>query len=135
MRGTYILIMRLRKDSFIDVGGIGTIMFKKGYYCYVGSAFGKTINLENRTARHMKLNREKKGNLRWHIDYFLVEQGTTIKRITTFEKRMECRASQILENHADKTIEGFGSSDCKCRSHFHYFKNLVSLNNAVGGIA
>lgn len=135
MRGTYILVMRLSKDSLIGIGKLGTVLFKKGYYCYVGSAFGKVVNLENRTGRHRKLNREKKGNLRWHIDYFLVKQGISIKRIVTFYKRIECKVSQILEKSADKTIRGFGSSDCKCISHLHYFKSLKRLTETVGCIA
>jgi len=125
MKGTYILIIKLKEDSEIKIGNLGLINFPRGYYCYVGSALGNTINLENRVGRHKKLNREKEGKLHWHIDYFLVNPNALIIQIVMIknEKRMECEISKMLEKIAKKSIQGFGSSDCKCKSHFHYFDN------------
>ena len=133
MRGTYILVTYLEKNLKIKIGKLGIIDFIKGYYCYVGSAFGKTINLENRIKRHKKLNKEKKGNLKWHIDYFLVNPNVSIKKVITFNKKIECKISRILEKESNKTIADFGCSDCKCNSHFHYFKNLRFLKRAIKG--
>jgi len=133
MRGTYILVTYLGKDLKIKIGKLGIIDFLKGYHCYVGSAFGKIVNLQNRIRRHKKLNKEKKGNLKWHIDYFLVSPNVSIKKIITFNKKIECKISKELEKNSNKTIFGFGSSDCKCNSHLHYFKNLRSLRKAIKG--
>jgi len=125
MKGTYILVTKLKEDSRISIGKLGIINFPKGYYCYVGSALGKTVNLENRIARHIKLSKEKIGKLQWHIDYFLINSNTsTIDTITiNNDKKMECEISKKLEKFADKSINAFGSSDCRCKSHFHYFEN------------
>jgi len=125
MKGTYVLITKLKEDSRIRIGKLGVINFPKGYYCYVGSALGKSINLENRIGRHKKLNKKKKGRLKWHIDYFLVNPNTSIFNIITInsDERRECDISRKLERFADKSINGFGCSDCNCKSHFHYFEN------------
>ncbi len=134
MRGTYILVMYLSRDSRIKIGKLGTMKFMKGYYCYVGSAFGKIMNLENRIGRHKRLSKIKKGKLRWHIDYLLVKAKVSIKRIVTFNKKIECKVSRILERNSDRTVKGFGSSDCKCKGHLHYFKSLSSLEKSIKGI-
>ena len=130
-KGSYILVTYLGKDLKIRIGKLGIIDFIKGYYCYVGSAFGKIVNLENRIRRYKKLNREKKGNLKWHIDYFLVSPNVSIKRVITFNKKIECEIAKIIEKNSNKTIFGFGSSDCKCKSHFYYFKSLRGLKRTL----
>jgi len=127
MKGTYVLVTELKENSRIKIGKLGTINFPKGYYCYVGSALGKSINLENRISRHKKLNTNKTGKLKWHIDYFLVNPSASI--IDTIminnDRRMECEISKKLEKVAVKSINNFGSSDCNCKSHFHYFKEKI----------
>jgi len=136
MKGSYVLIMKLKEDSNMRIGKLGFIDFPKGYYSYVGSALGDTVNLENRIGRHKKLNREKEGKLQWHIDYFLVNPNTSIIKTVTIknEKRIECEISKILKNAAKRSIPGFGSSDCDCKSHFHYFdnKNYENILEKIG---
>ena len=126
MRGSYILMMKIDDDSRIRIGKLGLIDFSKGYYCYIGSALGKSINLENRIERHKKLGKEKSGKVKWHIDYFLVNPNTSIFNVVTIQskEKMECDISRKIEKIADKSIEGFGCSDCDCKSHFHYFENI-----------
>lgn len=118
------MIIELKKSSKIRIGKLGPIDFPKGYYCYVGSALGKIVNLEKRIDRHKKLNEEKSGKLKWHIDYFLVDPNTSIVDIIMIksDKRIECAISEKLKKVAIKSINGFGSSDCNCKSHFHYFR-------------
>jgi len=129
MRGSYILIMRLKKDSKMRVGSLGLIDFPKGYYCYVGSALGSAVSLESRIRRHKRLDREKRGKLRWHIDYFLINPNTSIVQtiMVEDEKKMECEISKMLEKVAKSSVQGFGCSDCECRSHFHYLGNKEGL--------
>jgi Uri superfamily endonuclease len=120
MIGTYALILQLKKHSKMRIGKLGSLIFQKGYYCYVGSAFGKTMSLENRIKRYERLNKEKKGKLKWHIDYFLINPNASIKKIVKFNgKKIECKISRMLEKHAQPIIN-FGCSDCKCKSHFYY---------------
>ncbi|GAH32305.1 unnamed protein product [marine sediment metagenome] len=124
MKGTYVLALQLKKDSRIKIGKLGILGFPKGNYCYVGSAFGKTVNLENRIKRHKKLNKSKKGKLKWHIDYFLTNPNVSVKKTFVFNnKKIECKTSQMLERNAKMSVKKFGCSDCKCKSHFHYFNN------------
>ena len=66
LKGTYCLIIQLKKDSRIEIGKLGLLNFDKGYYVYVGSALN---SLEARLERHLKT--EKK--LFWHVDYLLAE--------------------------------------------------------------
>ncbi|MBD3155029.1 MAG: DUF123 domain-containing protein [Candidatus Aenigmarchaeota archaeon] len=136
MRGTYILTMELKKNQIINVGSLGKIESPKGYYCYVGSALGKFVNLKNRIKRHKKLNKEKKGNLYWHIDYFLVNPNVDMVGVDKIVagKRLECEVSDKLSDLASKSIPNFGSSDCNCKSHFHYFESKDDLKDLIEGL-
>jgi len=128
MKGTYILIMKLKNDVNIVVGKLGKVYFKKGFYYYVGSAFGKTINLENRVERYDRLNKERKGNLKWHIDYFLVNPDVKIIDVVVFPKKsIECKVSKKLSKVSKKVVKRFGSSDCKCEGHL-YFLDYLNTN-------
>ncbi len=135
MKGTYILVTKLSDDSKIRIGKLGRIDFQKGYYCYVGSALGKSINLENRTKRHERLAKDKSGKLRWHIDYFLTNPSISLDGIIVFngDERMECEISCSLEKKASETVNGFGSSDCKdgCKGHLHRFESMEKVLSVV----
>jgi Uri superfamily endonuclease len=136
MKGSYVLVMQLKDKSKIRIGKLGMIDFPKGYYCYVGSALGKIVNLENRIGRHNKLNKEKNGKLRWHIDYFLVNPNASISNIITInnDEKMECDISQKLQKVAKKSIKNFGCSDCYCSSHFHYFESKQHCKRVLEGM-
>jgi Uri superfamily endonuclease len=134
MKGAYILITRLREDSKIRIGKLGELEFQKGYYCYVGSALGKSMNIENRTKWHERLAREKEGNLKWHIDYFLTNPNVSLDGIIVFENGDECKISNILKKDVAETIRNFGSSDCKCNGHLHRFENMRDVLKAVESI-
>ena len=71
-----------------------------------------------------RLLADKTGNLRWHIDYFLVNSNVSIIDTITINnnRKNECKISKKIEKIADTSIDDFGSSDCNCKSHFHYFK-------------
>ena len=136
MKGSYILVMKLMNNSKMRIGKLGLINFPEGYYYYVGSALGKTVNLENRLGRHKKLNTEKLGKLKWHIDYFLVNPNSSIIDTIVIKSshRLECDISEKLERLANKSINGFGCSDCDCKSHFHYFENIQDCQKILEGI-
>lgn len=118
-KGVYCLIINLPKDKTIKIGKLGNILFKKGYYCYVGSALN---NLEKRILRHKSKNKK----IRWHIDYFL-KYGKIIGTIeikTT--KKIECKLSKKVNKLSDTHILKFGCSDCRCNSHLYYFNKNPS---------
>ena len=132
MKGSYMLIIRVKKDSKIEIGKLGKLNFKKGFYCYVGSALGKSMSLENRVRRHFR--KEKK--IKWHIDYLLANKNVSIEGVILFpsKKRMECFLSRKIEKRADETVSKFGSSDCNCKGHLHYFKNRKKLLSVLNSL-
>lgn len=125
-RGIYSLIICLNKPVEIEVGSLGKRKFDKGYYVYVGSAQN---SLEARIERHKRKNKK----LRWHIDYLL--QKGRIKDVVTIEtsEKLECRINERICKSAFSYIPKFGCSDCSCKSHLSYFKNLKDAAEAVGG--
>lgn len=120
MKGTYLLLIEVKKNARIKVGKLGYVSFKKGYYCYVGSAVGNSANIPNRILRHLKKKKKK----HWHIDYLLSKPYVKIKGLFIFpEKRKEEEISHKIGRMADSTIKGFGSSDCKkCKGNLHFFR-------------
>ncbi|RAO78589.1 hypothetical protein DPC56_07495 [Methanothermobacter tenebrarum] len=124
MRGTYCLIIRVGETSYLNVGSLGKVKIERGCYVYVGSAFN---SLEARIMRHLSENKR----IHWHVDYLLAHENTMIEDVifTTDERRLECLISKRLENR--KSIEGFGCSDCRCKSHLHYYENFEAAKNEI----
>ena len=50
MKGSYILVIELKEEKIIQIGKLGKIHFKKGFYVYIGSALN---GLEQRITRHL----------------------------------------------------------------------------------
>ncbi|RLJ09879.1 MAG: hypothetical protein DRP15_02040 [Candidatus Aenigmatarchaeota archaeon] len=115
-KGAYCLVIYLSRNVSIRIGSLGTIKFKPGYYCYVGSAMG---GLDKRILRHLS----DKKKLRWHIDWFLQHAKITdVIRIPS-KRRIECLVSKIVRDISDSEIRGFGCTDCKCSSHLYFFRH------------
>ncbi len=99
----------------ILIGKLGKIFFKKGYYLYIGKAFGPG-GLNARIKRHLNKNTSK----RWHLDY--LKEFSELIFIGVIEGiDYECYLAQILVKDFSY-IKNFGSSDCKCKSHL-FFNN------------
>ncbi|UCE90843.1 MAG: GIY-YIG nuclease family protein [Methanobacteriota archaeon] len=117
MRGAYCLVLLLERNLSVRVGALGAFTFPSGVYVYVGSA---QAGVEQRIARHLRRGRHK----RWHIDYLLddAEVMSTIG-VATDRKEDECEIAQTLlrSEGAAVVAPGFGSSDCRCRSHLIFF--------------
>jgi Uri superfamily endonuclease len=111
LKGIYVLIIHVTKDTNVNVGALGRTAFAKGLYAYVGSA---QTNLEQRIKRHLR----KEKHLFWHIDYLLDSDQTEIVKVLHKEadKPEECAVANTLREKG-KPITGFGCSDCQCRSH------------------
>lgn len=62
--GTYALVLKASAGTEIQVGHLGRLYTKPGFYVYVGSAHGPG-GLAARVGRHQQA--EKK--LRWQVDY------------------------------------------------------------------
>jgi len=109
-RGSYIIILRLRKGRRIPVGDLGTIRFDRGYYLYVGSA---RKNLSQRIARHSR----RLKTFHWHIDHlrrYAEYHGSLPVRASM---DLECELASALGRISQWDIPNFGSSDCRCQSH------------------
>lgn len=121
MKGSYILIIHLNLDTTIRVGALGELDFKAGYYAYTGSALN---SLETRISRH--LSDAKK--IFWHVDY-LLQLGNVINVWTVISnKRLECRSAAYYAS-LTASVKGFGSSDCRCRSHLFFSREKEQLQD------
>jgi Uri superfamily endonuclease len=129
MKGAYILVIKLSNNQKIQIGKLGKIFFKKGFYVYIGSSMN---NLEKRINRH--LNEDKK--FHWHIDYLLkiaIILEIYLKKNTIKE---ECKIVNIFYKEKIEKVIGFGCSDCNCKSHLFYGKkdDILNLISKIGMI-
>jgi len=112
MIGSYVLVIENDKDQNIQVGKLGKLFFKKGFYAYVGSALN---GLEQRINRHKQSNK----NMHWHIDYLLNKTKITNVFIKESKIKEECEIAYIFKEKL-KSVPKFGCSDCNCQSHLFY---------------
>lgn len=124
VKGIYLLVIALERDTDITVGALGNIPFKKGFYLYVGSAKN---GLEQRISRHLREKKKK----HWHIDY-LLEYGEIVDvKARVGASQDECALAKRVSEFTN-TVKGFGSSDCRCSGHlFYHIENLSSLRKDV----
>ena len=125
MKGIYVLIIRVNKDTNVNVGALSRIAFAKGLYAYVGSA---QTNLKQRIKRHLR--REKR--LFWHIDYLLDSDQAEIVKVLHKEadRTEECAVANTLSEKG-KPIASFGCSDCRCRSHLFRISDYKFLLDSM----
>lgn len=110
-RGTYVLFVTFKQDTNITVGAKGPHQFKAGTYCYVGSAMS---GLDQRLRRH--LAHEK--CLKWHIDYLTVACNSSEAWESYPDPIPECNLGHLVEECGGiPEMDGFGCSDCDCRTH------------------
>lgn len=116
MKGSYILLIELEKDTQIEIG-TGKKNLEKGLYTYFGSAFGP--GGLKRIERHREVSRGERSVRHWHIDYLTGLENSKILEAVKFPERdIECD----LAEEAGEKVEAFGSTDCRCGSHLAYFR-------------
>ncbi|HDH81875.1 MAG TPA: GIY-YIG nuclease family protein [Thermoplasmatales archaeon] len=121
-KGTYALIVELKKDDEIEVGRLGILNFKKGYYAYIGSAMG---GLDGRIRRHLRKDKKK----HWHIDYLL--EKSAVRMVFFIEgERKECSIASHMKDEFSG-VPHFGSSDCKCNTHLFYSESAEAIANKL----
>jgi len=125
MKGSYVLLLRVKRNAELRVGKLGKVRFNKGFYAYVGSAMN---SLEKRIARHMR----KRKSVFWHIDYLLGCGDVEIDSVFIKESNVkeECIvASKLAEKF--RAIKNFGCSDCRCGSHLFIVSDKKMLERLL----
>ena len=123
LAGSYILLINLPDEQTLNVGSRQNVHFRCGYYAYVGSAMG---GFKARLNRHLKDNKKP----HWHIDYLLREAQLTDIIVCETQQRVECAIAQALQRQLD-SVPGFGSSDCRCRSHLFFARDEEKLKSTI----
>jgi len=123
VKGSYILLIALSEEQTITIGSLKAVHFSGGYYAYVGSAMG---GIESRLSHHLKGNKKP----HWHIDYFLEKASINGIIICQSQSRVECTIAQALSHQID-CVTGFGSSDCKCKSHLFFSPNEEQAKSTI----
>jgi Uri superfamily endonuclease len=123
-KGTYVLLMRLMKPHQLTVGRLGKHRFSRGWYTYVGSAFGPG-GLRARIRHHLRHSAIP----RWHIDYLTRHITPNEAWVTVHRNHWEHRLAQWLQrlSGSEIAVHGFGSSDCHCLSHLFRFNDRPAL--------
>ncbi len=124
--GTYVLSLFLKRECRLTVGKLGAIFFKPGFYAYVGSALGPG-GLRARLRRHLKAQKK----YHWHIDYLRRRARIVGLWAAAGTHRLEHRwACRLIASrpHA-AVVDGFGSSDCSCKSHLVHFELAPELRD------
>jgi len=124
--GTYALILSSSNHSNIQIGRLGKLKLRPGFYVYIGSAFGSG-GLRARIEHHKRITQKP----HWHIDY--LRSFTNLKNVwfTYDSQHREHQWAQLFQNTLEGfiSVKGFGASDCKCESHLFFFKSNLSLKN------
>jgi sugar fermentation stimulation protein A len=109
-QGSYLLILNLKRNRKIDVGKLGKVLFRKGFYVYVGSAMA---DLSKRMERHRHLRKRR----HWHIDELrAVAEFHSVLAIRS-SQRLECEVAKGMSEIAEWSVPRFGSTDCSCDTH------------------
>ena len=134
MKGSYILLLTIEKEVYIEYGKNKGAIFKKGLYAYIGSALS---GLTHRINRHFS----KKKKVRWHIDSLTLSSRVLGAIIILYPHPLEEVISEKLSKHYSY-IQGFGSSDKKSKSHLYYLGNdttglmkcIIELTSEISNI-
>ncbi len=111
-RGSYILLLKLPKEASLEVGKLGEIRFRKGYYLYFGSA---RKNLSRRIERHRRMRKR----LFWHVDFLRSIAEFHLALPIRTQDALECEIARTIKDICDWEVPHFGSSDCSCPSHLY----------------
>jgi endonuclease-3 len=125
--GTYTLLLALPEPITADIGALGTHVLPAGAYAYTGSALGSGGFA--RVDRHRRVAAGEHDTRHWHIDY-LTGHSTAdlVAAVTSPGVDAECAVAGRLP---DGPVDGFGASDCDCRSHLAAGEDAESVREAV----
>ena len=123
--------MRAQGQQQLQIGRLGGMQLSKGWYVYVGSAFGPG-GVAARVSRHLQRHKTR----HWHIDHLI--WATTVREVWYSQRQRDlehCWAQAALDQPAARNLlRGFGASDCQCLSHLVRFPTrepVKTLFNAL----
>jgi Uri superfamily endonuclease len=127
--GTYALILRSDSAVRVRIGRLGVLAATRGYYVYIGSAFGPG-GLAARLAHHQRPPRRP----HWHIDYLRLHARLIEIWFTHDAQPREHLWADLIGamRSAMIPLPGFGCSDCRCPSHLFHFARRPSFRSFHG---
>jgi len=129
--GTYAIIMRAQDRQQLQIGRLGGVQLSKGWYVYVGSAFGPG-GLAARVSRHLRCHKTR----HWHIDHLI--WATTVREVWYSQRQRDlehCWAQAALDQPAAQNLlRGFGASDCQCLSHLVRFPTREAVKTLFNAL-
>jgi len=129
--GTYAIVMRAQDRQQLQIGRLGGVQLSKGWYVYVGSAFGPG-GLAARVSRHLRCHKTR----HWHIDYLI--WATTVREVWYSQRQRDlehCWAQAALDQPAARNLlRGFGASDCQCLSHLVRFPTREAVKTLFNAL-
>ncbi|MBW2029695.1 MAG: GIY-YIG nuclease family protein [Deltaproteobacteria bacterium] len=116
--GSYAIVFLSKGRGLVRIGRLGTLELQKGYYVYLGSAFGPG-GLRARVTRHLSGPRIK----HWHIDYLsgIVTPCEVWYTPDTIRREHHWAGVMARCQGVSIPLRGFGSSDCHCEAHLCRF--------------
>ncbi|MEJ2395726.1 MAG: GIY-YIG nuclease family protein [Candidatus Thiodiazotropha sp.] len=109
--------MRLARGETLTIGRLGRERFLRGWYLYVGSAFGP-----GGVAARCRHHRQVSTRPRWHVDYLRAVAPLRAIWFSHAEAPLEHLWAARLggELGLQQPMPGFGASDCECASHLFF---------------
>jgi Uri superfamily endonuclease len=123
--------MRAQDQQQLQIGRLGGMQLSKGWYVYVGSAFGPG-GVAARVSRHLQRHKTR----HWHIDHLI--WATTVREVWYSQRQRDlehCWAQAALDQPAARNLlRGFGASDCQCLSHLVRFPTLEAVKTLFNAL-
>jgi len=121
--GSYLLLLHCETAQWVEVGKLGRLEVRPGWYLYAGSAFGPG-GVRARCRRHWL-----GGRPHWHMDYLRPHCRLAAIWYSHDSRNQEHRWTKLLSAYrgAQLPFAGFGASDCDCESHLIRMTRCPSL--------
>jgi len=121
--GTYALILASTARHSVQIGKLGRLTLRPGFYVYVGSAFGPG-GLRARVSHHTRTAHRP----HWHVDYVRGRARLDEVWYTYDAVSREHQWADVFARTRGALIplQGFGSSDCRCESHLFFSRTMPS---------
>ena len=126
--GAYALILRLARETRLDIPTLDRPVLSAGLYLYAGSAWGPG-GIRARVSRHLRKDKAKV----WHIDR--LTEAATVEEVIAFPGGRECMIVDFAVAHGARVpVFRFGASDCR-RCDAHLLTVEACLVNALTSTA